>query len=118
MNQSNKFIQVKNHFESFGYRIVDFDFKRPWGGFLVIDEKQAKKFAVIEARAIDVIAFNEKCRNTVSWANIIPAKGAPKPAEMAAATPLPIIISCWILGINCNLLRKEDIVAPKWTKGP
>ena len=45
MNQSNKFIQVKNHFESFGYRIVDFDFKRPWGGFLVIDEKQAKKFA-------------------------------------------------------------------------
>ena len=45
MNQSNKFIQVKNHIESFGYRIVDFDFKRPWGGFLVIDEKQAKKFA-------------------------------------------------------------------------
>ena len=45
MNQSNQFIQVKNHFESFGYRIVDFDFKRPWGGFLVIDEKQAKKFA-------------------------------------------------------------------------
>jgi mannose-6-phosphate isomerase len=45
MNQSNKFIQVKNQFESFGYRIVDFDFKRPWGGFLVIDEKQAKKFA-------------------------------------------------------------------------
>tara|TARA_Y100000287_G_scaffold91265_2_gene72709 strand:- start:78 stop:569 length:492 start_codon:yes stop_codon:yes gene_type:complete len=45
MNQSNKFIQVKNQFESFGYRIVDFDFNRPWGGFLVIDEKQANKFA-------------------------------------------------------------------------
>ena len=45
MNQSNKFIQVKNHFEYFGYNIVDFDFKRPWGGFLVIDENQAKKFA-------------------------------------------------------------------------
>ena len=45
MNQSNKFIQVKNHFESFGYRIVDFDYNRPWGGFLVIDEKQANKFA-------------------------------------------------------------------------
>ena len=45
MNQSNKFIQVKNHIESFGYRIVDFDFKRPWGGFLVIDEKQVNKFA-------------------------------------------------------------------------
>ena len=46
MNQSNKFIQVKNHFESFGYRIVDFDFKRPWGGFLVIDEKQAKNLQI------------------------------------------------------------------------
>ena len=45
MNQSNRFFQVKNHFESFGYNIVDFDFKRPWGGFLVIDENQAKKFA-------------------------------------------------------------------------
>ena len=45
MNQSNKFIQVKNHFESIGYRIVDFDFNRPWGGFLVIDEKQVNKFA-------------------------------------------------------------------------
>lgn len=45
MNQPNKFIQIKNHFESFGYRIVDFDFKRPWGGFLVINENQAKKFA-------------------------------------------------------------------------
>jgi len=45
MNQSNKFIQVKNHFEYFGYNIVDFDFKRPWGGFLVINENQAKKFA-------------------------------------------------------------------------
>jgi len=45
MNQSNKLIQVKTHIESFGYNIVDFDFRRPWGGFLVINEKQAKKFA-------------------------------------------------------------------------
>ena len=45
MNLSNQFIKVKTHIELFGYKIVDFDFKRPWGGFLVIDEKQAKKFA-------------------------------------------------------------------------
>ena len=31
---------------------------------------------------------------------MIPARGAPNPAEIAAATPLPIIISCGILGIN------------------
>tara|TARA_B100001175_G_scaffold317920_1_gene337610 strand:- start:4428 stop:4919 length:492 start_codon:yes stop_codon:yes gene_type:complete len=45
MSQSEKFIQVKNYIESFGYHIVNFDFKRPWGGFLVIDETQAQKFA-------------------------------------------------------------------------
>ena len=45
MNQSNQFIKVKKHIESFGYQIVDFDFERPWGGFLVVNETQAQKFA-------------------------------------------------------------------------
>lgn len=45
MSQSEKFSQIKKHIESFGYHIVNFDFKRPWGGFLVIDETQAQKFA-------------------------------------------------------------------------
>ncbi|MEC8636868.1 MAG: phosphoheptose isomerase [Bacteroidota bacterium] len=45
MNQSNQFIKVKKHIESFGYHIVDFDFERPWGGFLVVNETQAQKFA-------------------------------------------------------------------------
>lgn len=45
MNQSNQFIKVKKHIESFGYQIVDYDSERPWGGFLVIDEAQAQKFA-------------------------------------------------------------------------
>ena len=45
MNQSNQFIKVKKHIESFGYQIVDYDFERPWGGFLVIDEAQSQKFA-------------------------------------------------------------------------
>ena len=45
MNQFNQFIKVKKHIESFGYQIVDYDFERPWGGFLVIDEAQSQKFA-------------------------------------------------------------------------
>lgn len=45
MTQSEEFIQVKKHIESFDYQVVDFDFERPWGGFLVIDETQAQKFA-------------------------------------------------------------------------
>lgn len=45
MNQTESFIKIKSHIESFGYQIIDFDFERPWGGFLVIDEGQAQKFA-------------------------------------------------------------------------
>ena len=39
------FSKIKKHIESFGYNVTAFDFERPWGGFLVIDEKQAKKFS-------------------------------------------------------------------------
>jgi mannose-6-phosphate isomerase len=62
MNQSNQFIQVKNHIEFFGYHIVDFDFERPWGGFLVIDETQAQKFAnqFFEGIAIDSLKIGGK----------------------------------------------------------
>ena len=62
MNQSNQFIQVKNHIESLGYHIVDFDFERPWGGFLVIDETQAQKFAnqFFEGIAIDSLKIGGK----------------------------------------------------------
>ena len=45
MNQSNQLIKVKKHIESFGYKIMDYDFERPWGGFLVINEAQSQKFA-------------------------------------------------------------------------
>ena len=51
-------------------------------------------------------AFIEKCLKTTSWAKIIPAIGDPNPAEIAAATPLPIIISCGIFGIKGLLLNK------------
>ena len=39
---------------------------------------------------------------------MIPASGAPNPAEIAAATPLPIIMSCGILGMKLCLLINED----------
>ena len=42
MNKPKNFSEIKNNIESFGYQIVDFDFERPWGGFLVIDENQAQ----------------------------------------------------------------------------
>ena len=31
--------------ESKGFKVVDKDFERPWGGFLVIEEKQAQDFS-------------------------------------------------------------------------
>ena len=54
MNPLNQFVQVKNHIESFGYDIIDFDFDRPWGGFLVIEETQAQKFANQFFEGIDI----------------------------------------------------------------
>ena len=87
-------------------------------GGLTIPISVAEKLAAIDEIASAATAFIEKCLKTVSWAKIIPAKGAPNPAEIAAATPLPIIISCGILGINCWRLINDETVAPKWTRGP
>lgn len=36
---------VRSELESYGFTLVAADFNRPWGGFLVIDEKQAQEFA-------------------------------------------------------------------------
>ena len=45
MNLYKNFSEIKNRIESIGYQIIDFDFERPWGGFMVIDENQSQKFA-------------------------------------------------------------------------
>ena len=37
--------QIKKDIESFGFSVISHDFKRPWGGFLVIDESQAQDFS-------------------------------------------------------------------------
>ena len=62
MSNSRKYIQVKKQIESFGYRIINYDFDRPWGGFLVIQEKQAQKFSdqFFEGIAIDKLKIGGK----------------------------------------------------------
>ena len=40
--------------ESKGFKVVDKDFQRPWGGFLVIDESQAQNFSNSFFNGIDV----------------------------------------------------------------
>lgn len=49
-----KFTEIKNEIANFGYRITNHDFDRPWGGFLVIDESQAQKFADQFFERIDI----------------------------------------------------------------
>ncbi|MDB4202727.1 hypothetical protein N9763_07005 [Polaribacter sp.] len=34
-----KYQEIKKEIESFGFSVVSHDFERPWGEFLVIDEK-------------------------------------------------------------------------------
>ena len=41
----NYFKKVENEIKEKGFKIISKDFKRPWGGFLVIDESQAQDFA-------------------------------------------------------------------------
>jgi len=39
------FLDTENLIKSYGFSIVSKDFKRPWGGFLVIDEDQSQEFS-------------------------------------------------------------------------
>ena len=39
------FKKIENEIIEKGFKIISKDFERPWGGFLVIDESQAKDFA-------------------------------------------------------------------------
>ncbi|MBL6644588.1 MAG: phosphoheptose isomerase, partial [Flavobacteriaceae bacterium] len=56
------FPEIKQHIESFGYQVTAFDFDRPWGGFLVIEETQAQKFAdqFFEGIAIESLKIGGK----------------------------------------------------------
>jgi len=46
--------EIKKEIESFGFKVVSHDFKRPWGGFLVIDESQAQDFSNKFFEGLDV----------------------------------------------------------------
>ena len=37
----NKYLEIQKEIESYGFTVVDKDFERPWGAFLVIDEQEA-----------------------------------------------------------------------------
>jgi mannose-6-phosphate isomerase len=41
----NYFNQIEEVIKSLGFRVVSKDLERPWGGFLVIEEKQAQDFS-------------------------------------------------------------------------
>ena len=41
----NDYVKTQELIESFEFKVVSKDFKRPWGGFLVIDENQTQNFS-------------------------------------------------------------------------
>ena len=49
-----RFIQIQQEIESYGFTVVDKDFERPWGAFLVIKEQEAQNFANRFFKGIDV----------------------------------------------------------------
>lgn len=52
---SQKYYQnIQEEIEGYGFRVVEKDFERPWGGFLVIDESQAQDFSDKFFKKIDV----------------------------------------------------------------
>jgi mannose-6-phosphate isomerase len=49
-----KYIEIQQEIESYGFTIVAKDFERPWGAFLVIKEEEAQDFANRFFDGIDV----------------------------------------------------------------
>lgn len=48
---------VEKHLQKNGFSIVSKDFNRPWGGFFVLDESQAKKFGEIYFPGIEIASL-------------------------------------------------------------
>ena len=38
------YAEIREEIESLGFNVIDYDFNRPWGGFLLIDESQSQDF--------------------------------------------------------------------------
>ena len=52
--RKEKYIEIQQEIESYGFTIVAKDFERPWGAFLVIKEEEAQDFANRFFDGIDV----------------------------------------------------------------
>ena len=46
--------EIEDEVKGFGFEIIEKDFERPWGGFLVIDEDQAEEFIIKFFDGIDI----------------------------------------------------------------
>ena len=46
--------EINREIESFGLSVISYDFERPWGGFLVIDETQAQDFSNKFFKGLDI----------------------------------------------------------------
>ena len=68
--------------------------------------------AIVDAMAIGAKALNAKCLKMASCAKIIPANGAPKPADIAAAIPAPINTSAEKF-TETFVFSQDPIVAPR-----
>lgn len=53
-NKEQIFSQIEEYIKSLGLTIIDKDALRPWGGFFVIDEKDAETFGNIFFKGIDI----------------------------------------------------------------
>lgn len=51
------FSAVETYLQDNGFRVVDQDANRPWGGFFVIDETQAEKFGAMYFPGIEVASL-------------------------------------------------------------
>jgi mannose-6-phosphate isomerase len=55
-----KYIEIQQEIESYGFTIIAQDFERPWGTFLVIREEEAQDFANRLFNGIDVDTLRVK----------------------------------------------------------
>src|SRR5690606_11305442 len=54
IDKSELFQEIESQLNEQGFRISNVDQSRPWGGFFVIDEEQAQKFADAYFEGLDV----------------------------------------------------------------
>lgn len=52
------FADIEKHLMLLNLRVVANDFNRPWGGFFVIDESQAKQFAELFFPGVEVTSLH------------------------------------------------------------